>query len=212
MTGPPAAPVVPSRPLGTSTASTGTRASRMRLANSAAVPVERARQAGAEQGVDDEVRALDRVRRIQRLAPVRPAPRHLAASPLSASRRPEEVEAARRSRAASGGGRRRSRRRHCCRDRTARRRGPGCRPGCGHVGDGAAGVLHQRRGSARRASRPGCRRATSLRPSEARGPATVDSSVISAVIPQPDHRRRAPAQKASMLVGHLPFISELLCI
>ena len=59
-TGPAASPVVPSSPLGTSTASTGTRLRLIASTTSAATPGDGTCQPGAEQRIDDQLRPVDR--------------------------------------------------------------------------------------------------------------------------------------------------------
>ena len=74
-TGPVGAPVVPSRPLGTSIANTGMPDTLTAAIASAAGPVIATREARAKQPVDDEVAVADR-RRCGRLARTEPARRH----------------------------------------------------------------------------------------------------------------------------------------
>ena len=118
-TGPPAVPVVPSRPLGTSTATTGLPDGIDGRHHVGRHALERARQAGAEQGIDDEVGAGDRQR--QRAArSCRPSARAIsAASPLRSPRTAEQAQPHLDSRARAAAAPPRNRRRRCC---PARRR------------------------------------------------------------------------------------------
>ena len=107
-------PLSPATPLGTSMATIGTPLQFAATHHVARRAVQRARQARAEQRIDDQLRAVQRVGRQgqARAAPVAPPLRR---------RRPAVRPAAppgRRSPAPPAAAPRQSRRRHCCRDRT----------------------------------------------------------------------------------------------
>ena len=171
-TGPSARPVVPSRPLGTSTASD-------RLARGVDRP-RRPRppspssgrdEAGAEQRVDDQVgagRAVAGVERARRRRPsARPWRRRRPCSARASPSRPRRtsITRSRSSRAATKPSPPLLPGPHSDGDAA-----PGARDhGRGRVGDGAAGVLHQRRGAARRRRWPARRPGPSRRRSAARG-------------------------------------------
>ncbi len=125
--GPVAAPVVPSRPLGTSTAMTRIAASVHGLDDCCRGALERARQTRAEQRVDDEPGAFERGER-QRLDPTGPAPGHGRGVALQGVARPEQRHARRRGRPQADAAPRRNHRRRCCRARKAPARGRLCRP------------------------------------------------------------------------------------
>ena len=162
--GPRAAPVLPSRPLGTSTATTGLPEALMAATTSAATPSS-GRDRPAPNSASTMRSAPASVAGAERLDRLAPARRHRGRVAL------QRVAARRADRGARGSPARaaaappRSRRRRCCRAR--RRRRSRARPRGqrgGRLGHGAAGILHQReprhalRASARRvgAAHLGC--------------------------------------------------------